>query len=123
MKAKNKEGESSPLTANQYVQIKDPWDEPGKPGNPEITDYDADRIDIAWQPPTEDGGAPIEEYVIEMKDPITKEWIEAARSPSNAYSLLASLMVPIFIGINFFRNQYDLFVFSSFAFFSYTCDN
>ncbi|KAK6110371.1 Fibronectin type III domain family protein [Brugia pahangi] len=81
VKAKNKEGESSPLTADQYVQIKDPWDEPGKPGCPEIIDYDADKIDIAWQPPTEDGGAPIEEYIIEMKDPVTQKWTEAARSP------------------------------------------
>lgn len=82
MRAVNKEGESDPLTADQYVQIKDPWDEPGKPGRPEITDYDADRIDLAWEPPSKDGGAPIEEYIVEMRDPVTHDWVECTRSPS-----------------------------------------
>ncbi|MCP9266046.1 Twitchin [Dirofilaria immitis] len=68
-----------PIRAN-----KDPWDEPGKPGRPEITDYDTDRIDIAWQPPAEDGGASIEEYIIEIKDPVTQEWKETARSPTTS---------------------------------------
>uniref|UniRef100_A0A915Q578 non-specific serine/threonine protein kinase n=1 Tax=Setaria digitata TaxID=48799 RepID=A0A915Q578_9BILA len=93
VKAKNKEGQSDPLTADQYVQIKDPWDEPGKPSCPEITDYDADRIDIAWEPPAEDGGAPIHEYIIEMKDPVTHKWNETGRSPS-AFSLLVLLFSP-----------------------------
>uniref|UniRef100_A0A1I7VVS1 non-specific serine/threonine protein kinase n=1 Tax=Loa loa TaxID=7209 RepID=A0A1I7VVS1_LOALO len=88
VRAKNKEGESSPLTADQYVQIKDPWDEPGKPGCPEITDYDANKIDIAWQPPVEDGGAPIEEYIIEMKDPVTQKWNETARSPTTNATIM-----------------------------------
>ncbi|KAL3982100.1 Fibronectin type III domain family protein [Acanthocheilonema viteae] len=87
VKAKNKEGQSNPLTADQYVQIKDPWNEPGRPGYPEIIDYDADKIDIAWEPPTEDGGAPIEEYIIEMKDPVTQKWNEAARSPMTSATI------------------------------------
>ncbi|OZC09937.1 hypothetical protein X798_03043 [Onchocerca flexuosa] len=87
VKAKNKEGQSNPLTADQYVQIKDPWDEPGKPGRPEITDYDVDKIDITWQPPVEDGGAPVEEYIIEMKDPIKQEWKETARSPTTSATI------------------------------------
>ena len=32
----NNEGESEPLTADDYVTIKDPWDEPGKPGRPMV---------------------------------------------------------------------------------------
>ncbi|TMS38626.1 hypothetical protein L596_005310 [Steinernema carpocapsae] len=83
VKAVNKEGESDPLANEDYVQIKDPWDEPGKPGRPEITDYDADRISLEWDPPTKDGGAPVEEYIVEMKDPTTREWVECARSSDN----------------------------------------
>lgn len=81
VKAVNNEGESEPLTADDYVTIKDPWDEPGKPGRPMVTDYDADRISLEWDPPLKDGGAPIEEYIVEMKDPITKEWKEVMRAP------------------------------------------
>ena len=36
VKAKNKEGESDPLATDQYTTIKDPWDEPGKPGRPMV---------------------------------------------------------------------------------------
>ncbi|KHN73749.1 Twitchin [Toxocara canis] len=87
VKAVNKEGESDPLATDQYVQIKDPWDEPGKPGRPEVTDYDSDHIDLTWEPPAKDGGAPIEEYIIEKKDPITREWVECARSPTTTASV------------------------------------
>ncbi|VDO68159.1 unnamed protein product [Heligmosomoides polygyrus] len=79
VKAVNNEGESEPLTADQYTLIKDPWDEPGKPGRPEVTDYDADRIDLSWEPPHKDGGAPIEGYIVEVRDPDTKEWKEIAK--------------------------------------------
>ncbi|XGW29138.1 hypothetical protein V3C99_008720 [Haemonchus contortus] len=87
IKAVNNEGESEPLTADQYTLIKDPWDEPGKPGRPEVTDYDADRIDLAWTPPTKDGGAPIEGYIVEVRDPDTKEWKEIAKVPDTNASI------------------------------------
>lgn len=41
-----------------------------------VTDWDVDRIDLEWDPPLKDGGAPIEGYIVEMKDPETKEWVE-----------------------------------------------
>uniref|UniRef100_A0A914UY65 Twitchin n=1 Tax=Plectus sambesii TaxID=2011161 RepID=A0A914UY65_9BILA len=81
IKAVNKEGESEPLTKEEYTQIKDPWDEPGKPGRPNVTDYDADHIDLEWDPPMKDGGAPITHYIVEKKDPVTKEWVECAQAP------------------------------------------
>ncbi len=56
---RNKEGVSDPLLNDQYVIIKDPWDEPGKPGRPSVVDFDADHIDIEWDPPAKDGGSPI----------------------------------------------------------------
>lgn len=115
VKAKNKEGQSNPLTADQYVQIKDPWDEPGKPSRPEIIDYDADKIDIAWQPPTEDGGAPIEEYIIEMKDPVTQEWRETARSPST-FTLLIYLPNSTFSSIKFSKLDMSFLILFGFAF-------
>ncbi|KAJ1363943.1 Twitchin [Parelaphostrongylus tenuis] len=87
VKAVNKEGESEPLSADQYTLIKDPWDEPGKPGRPNITDYDADRIDISWEPPAKDGGAPIEGYIVEVRDPDTKEWKEIAKVPDTNASI------------------------------------
>ena len=83
VKAVNKEGESDPLANDQYVVIKDPWDEPGKPGRPVVTDVDADKISLEWDPPMKDGGAPIEEYLIEMRDPHSREWVQVATSKSS----------------------------------------
>lgn len=34
-----------------------PFDEPGKPGTPEATDWDHDYIEIKWGEPTNDGGS------------------------------------------------------------------
>ena len=92
MKAVNKEGESEPLSADDFTTIKDPWDEPGKPGRPHVTDYDADRISLEWDPPMKDGGAPIEEYIIEVRDPDTKEWKEIKRSPGTFDFFINCLM-------------------------------
>uniref|UniRef100_A0A7E4VU92 non-specific serine/threonine protein kinase n=1 Tax=Panagrellus redivivus TaxID=6233 RepID=A0A7E4VU92_PANRE len=87
VKAVNKEGESDPLANDQYVLIKDPWDEPGKPGRPVVTDVDAGQISLEWDPPMKDGGAPIEEYLIEVRDPHTKEWTQIATSDGPATTI------------------------------------
>lgn len=42
-------------------------DEPGKPGNAEVVDWDVDHADITWTKPENDGGSPITGYVIEYK--------------------------------------------------------
>ena len=42
-------------------------DEPSKPNNVEVTDWDKDHADLKWAKPDSDGGAPITGYVIEYK--------------------------------------------------------
>lgn len=42
-------------------------DEPSKPNNVEIVDWDKDHADLKWTKPNNDGGAPITGYVIEYK--------------------------------------------------------
>lgn len=42
-------------------------DEPSKPKNVELVDWDKDHADLKWQKPDNDGGAPITGYVIEYK--------------------------------------------------------
>ena len=43
-------------------------DPPGKCDKPELIDWDKDHVDLKWNPPANDGGAPIEEYIVEKKD-------------------------------------------------------
>lgn len=44
------------------------------PGSPEVIDYDKDYIELAWKPPKNDGGAPIEKYILEVREKGEKEW-------------------------------------------------
>lgn len=82
VKAVNKYGESEPLETSQPIIAKDPFDTADKPGTPEITDWDKDHVDLKWTPPLNDGGAPIEKYVIEKKTP-TGDWEYADEVPAD----------------------------------------
>jgi hypothetical protein len=42
-------------------------DEPGKPSNVQVVDWDKDHADLKWTKPESDGGAPITGYIIEFK--------------------------------------------------------
>lgn len=74
VRAVNKQGKSDPLTTAQAIEAKNPFEEPGKPGMPEITDYDSDFVQLAWKRPETDGGSPITGYVIEKKDKFSGAW-------------------------------------------------
>lgn len=44
-------------------------DVPGRPGEPlDVVDVYADRCSLLWDRPKDDGGSPIKNYVVEMKD-------------------------------------------------------
>lgn len=58
-------------------------DEPGKPGRPELKDWDKDFVDLAWTPPKSDGGAPIEKYIIQMRDKAGRGWVDACTTPGD----------------------------------------
>lgn len=82
--AVNAEGTSDPLEQIGKTVAKEPWDPPGKTGKPDIVDWDKDHVDLKWTPPTDDGGAPVEEYVIEVKEKFAPNWTEAMTVPASA---------------------------------------
>lgn len=55
-------------------------DEPGKPGKPEIFDFDNVSASLKWTKPDSDGGRPITHYVVEMKDKFSPDWTECAKT-------------------------------------------
>ncbi|XP_058812494.1 twitchin isoform X4 [Topomyia yanbarensis] len=75
----NSEGESEPLESDEVV-AKNPFDEPWKPGQPEIVDYDNKSVKLKWAPPKSDGGAPIQNYVVQKKERF-KEWEDVLEVP------------------------------------------
>lgn len=56
-------------------------DPPGKPGRPDIPNWDKDFVDVEWKPPKDDGGAPIEKYIIQMRDKETRNWEDCMTVP------------------------------------------
>ena len=54
VRAINKEGESDPLQTTGATLAKNPYDEPDAPMQPDITDWDKDRVELQWQPPVRD---------------------------------------------------------------------
>lgn len=52
-------------------------DKSGKPGNVKVADHDNQSADIVWDPPKDDGGAPIQKYIVQKK-PKGGEWENAA---------------------------------------------
>lgn len=81
--AVNDEGDSEPLTTLHGIVAKNPFDEPTKPGTPEIADYDNKSVKLKWAAPRSDGGAPIEKYIIQKKDKFKPDWENAAEVPGD----------------------------------------
>lgn len=48
-----------------------------KPANVEVADHDNQSAEIKWDPPKNDGGAPIQKYIIQKK-PKGGDWENAA---------------------------------------------
>lgn len=67
VKAVNIEGDSEPLETDKTIHAKNPFDKPGKPGRPTPVDWDKDHVDLEWAKPVDDGGAPIQEYIVEKR--------------------------------------------------------
>ena len=53
------------------------------PGAPEVTDWAKDHVDLKWNPPVNDGGAPIEKYIIEKRKKNAPFWETAAEVPGD----------------------------------------
>lgn len=84
VRAVNKQGKSEPLTTAQAIEAKNPFDEPDKPGTPEITDYDKDFVELKWDKPENDGGSPITGYIIEKRDKFNPNWEKCAEVDGDA---------------------------------------
>ncbi|XP_061166987.1 twitchin-like isoform X9 [Saccostrea echinata] len=83
VKAVNAQGISDPLVADGEIIAKDPWDPSDPPEKPEIIDYDKDYVEISWKPPRNDGGAPIEKYIIEKKEKGSDKWEKGVEVDGN----------------------------------------
>lgn len=71
----------------------DPSDPPEKP---EIIDYDKDYVEISWKPPKNDGGAPIEKYIIEKKEKGSDKWEKVGLKANKASFIIQMMKISIY---------------------------
>lgn len=84
IRAVNKLGLSDPATFKNTILAKDPWDEPGKPTNVDLTDWDRDHADLKWDAPESDGGDAITSYIVEYKEKFSNDWVAGKEVPGDA---------------------------------------
>ena len=61
---------------------------PARPEGPlEVSNITAEGCKLRWKPPLDDGGKPIQEYVIDMLCPKTKKWIKKGKTAGDKWPL------------------------------------
>lgn len=93
VKAVNRQGQSAPLTTDQAITAKNPYDEPGAPTDVNAVDWDKDHVDLEWKAPENDGGAPIDHYIVEKKDKYG-DWVPCATVSGNQTKATAANLTP-----------------------------
>lgn len=70
-------------------------DRPGAPEGPlKIGDVTKETAVLSWQPPKDDGGAPIEKYIIEKIDVARGEWSPAETVPGSFNQVKVTKLTP-----------------------------
>ena len=59
---------------------------PAKPDPPAILDWDDNRIDVGWKTPSDDGGSPIKEYIVERREKGSAAWVDCGHTPGTSLS-------------------------------------
>ena len=78
--AENEAGCGPASEATERFIAKDPFDKPGKPGQPIIDEIVKDTAVLSWAAPKDDGNSPIINYVVEMRGVSERMWSVANAS-------------------------------------------
>uniref|UniRef100_A0A8C1Q0I9 Titin n=1 Tax=Cyprinus carpio TaxID=7962 RepID=A0A8C1Q0I9_CYPCA len=84
-------------------------DTPGVPGALSIKEVTRGALTIAWEPPTNDGGARVHHYTVEKREASRRTWTEAAPKTTQTSLRVSDLLegVPYFFRV-MAENQYGL---------------
>ena len=72
--AVNEAGEGKPSQETGVFKAKDPYDKPDKPGTPDVLKITKNSADLSWAAPDKDGGAKIENYILELREKGDMKW-------------------------------------------------
>jgi hypothetical protein len=91
--AENIHGVGAPIETKGPIVVKPPYDPPGAPSQPEVVDSNFNFIRLKWNPPTNDGGNPVNGYIIEMKKNENADWVQANNYPCKLPEFTATNVV------------------------------
>ena len=77
--AENHYGVSDPGVNEDGIKAKHPFDPPGPPGRPRDLSSTCDSITVQWTRPRNDGGSPIQGYVVEKRK-VAQNWSRACHA-------------------------------------------
>jgi hypothetical protein len=81
----NDEGVSEPLENEKPIKAKNPFGPPPPPQKVQLADWDVDHMDLTWQPPLSNNGAPITKYTVERRCETTNtDWHEITETDAKA---------------------------------------
>jgi hypothetical protein len=78
VRAVNQDGDSPDLETEEFTTARLAFDAPTVPGKPTVKDWGPNWAEVSWQAPSDDGGAPIKEYKVEMRDVDRRAWNDVA---------------------------------------------
>ncbi len=81
VRAENMHGVSEALESTKAITVKNPFDTPDAPGQPQVTDYGPSFAALKWTPPLSDGGRPVTGYLVEKREKGMTEWSSANVHP------------------------------------------
>jgi len=86
VRAVNDDGDSPNLETEDFITAKNQFDVPSQPGKPKATNWGPDWAEVTWKAPEDDGGAPVKEYKLEMRDADKRAWNEIARCKETTFN-------------------------------------
>ena len=72
--AENDAGLSEPSQATGKIIAKNPYDKPGQPGMPEISEVTGDSLLLTWTKPRDSGNTELTNYIVEMRAVGDRMW-------------------------------------------------
>ncbi|ESO04852.1 hypothetical protein HELRODRAFT_191479 [Helobdella robusta] len=80
--AENEVGLSEFVQISQPITAKPPYTTPDAPMNLRASDITRNSIRLTWSEPLNDGGSPIDHYIIESRSPYNPRWTKVSTGPN-----------------------------------------
>ena len=86
VRAVNELGDSPDLITEDFITAKNQFDVPTRPGKPKASNWGPDWAEVTWTEPEDDGGSPVKEYKVEMRNVDKRAWNEIYRCKETSFT-------------------------------------